>query len=67
MKDLQQSTLSARARTGDKSIAVRVRQGLFQVVRVTYAKGGKSTVSDVSQWCGLESACGVLDAMGMVR
>ena len=48
MADIQQATLAARERTG-KPIGTRVKAGLFQIV-LTYAKGGTSTVIEVSEW-----------------
>lgn len=50
MNALQTATLAARSRTKDKQIGVHVRQGKFQVVRVTYGKRGASTVTPLSEW-----------------
>lgn len=47
---IQVATLAARQRTGDKTIGTRVKQGTFQIIRVEYAKTGKSTVTEVSGW-----------------
>ena len=47
---IQVATLAARKRTGDDSISTRVNQGRFQIVSVTYAKRGKSTVNEMSEW-----------------
>lgn len=38
---LQQATLAARARTGDKHIATQVKAGLFDVVRAVPPESGK--------------------------
>jgi len=49
MKEIQIATLVARQRTG-KSIGTRIKQGKFQIVRVEYAKNGKSTITELSEW-----------------
>ena len=47
---IQVATLNARQRTGNKTIGTRVKQGKFQIVRVEYAKNGKSIVTEMSSW-----------------
>lgn len=63
MKDIQTATLNARQRTGDKSIGTRVKKGKFQVVRVEYARNGKSTVTEVSGWLAGSELIPALNAL----
>ena len=66
MKDIQMATLNARQRTGDKSIGTRVKQGKFQIVRVEYAKNGKSTVTELSGWLAGYELIPALNALSML-
>jgi len=50
MKEIQTATLAARHRMDDKSIGTRVKQGMFQIVRVEYGARGNSTVTELSAW-----------------
>ena len=45
-----QATTAARKRTGDNTIGTSVKNGQIQIVRVTFAADGKSTVQAVSSW-----------------
>jgi hypothetical protein len=59
---IQQATLAARKRTGDNSIAVRVRQGRAQVVGIDYsAKGTCDRVREISPWVAIADAPAELD------
>lgn len=62
--DIRNATLAARQRTGDSAIGTRVQKGLFQVVRVTYAKGGKSDVQALSDYLMLAAAVSFLQELG---
>lgn len=64
MNPIQQATLAARQRTGDKAIGTRVKKGKFQIVRVEYSKGGKSTVREVSGWLAGPDLIPALNALG---
>ncbi len=48
--DIRRATLAARERTGDKAIGTAVKQGKFQVQRVTFKKGGTSIVEPLSDY-----------------
>jgi len=50
LSDMLRALRDARARTGDRSIATRVKRGAFQVVRVTHDARGRSTVAPVSEY-----------------
>lgn len=60
---IQAATLAARKRTGDQTIGTRVKQCRFQIVSVTYAKGGKSTVTERSEWLAGANLIKALDAL----
>lgn len=60
---IQAATLAARERTGDKTIGTRVKQGRFQIVRVKYANGGKSTVTPLSDWLAGRQLVEALNAL----
>lgn len=55
---LQRATVAARTRTGDKTIATQVKNGLIQIVRVTFpdVKRGRATVTPVTEFMNAEQA-----------
>lgn len=63
LTDIRNATLSARARTGDKSIGTRIDRGLIQVVRVTYEKSGRSKVAPVSEFMSADAAVAFLEKL----
>lgn len=63
LSNLRAATLDARARLNDKSIGTHVENGKLQVIRVTYAKGGRSTVTPLSGWLDIGGACDFLRAL----
>lgn len=65
MANLQQATLEARKRTGDKSIATRVEAGRIQVVKVTYPAGGggRSNVEPITEYMTIGEAIRALEAL----
>ena len=64
LADLQTATLNARIRTGDTAIAVAVKDGKFQVQRVTYPDRKRSKIEPVSEWLGLTDVVKHLDGLG---
>lgn len=42
--------IEARNRTGNQKLGQQVKEGKFQLVTVTYKKGGASTVTEMSDW-----------------
>lgn len=63
LRPLQTATLAARVRLNDQTIGTHVSRGLYQVIRVTYAKSGKSTVTPVSAWLPLSAVITALENM----
>ena len=61
---IQTATIEARKRTGTESIGTRVKKGRFQIVSVTYAKGGKSTVNEMSEWL---AGADLIDALNALK
>lgn len=64
------ATLEARQRTGDSAIATAVRQGCYQVQRVTYphltASGkpsGRAHIEPLTDWLSLGDAITFLDSL----
>lgn len=60
---IQKETISARTRTGDKTIATRVKAGKFQIVKVTYNAKGKASVTSVSDFADAESTINSLKSI----
>ena len=60
LTSLQVATASARERLDDPSISTRVKQGNFQVVRVTFDPKGKSTITPITAWATLPA---IIDAL----
>lgn len=56
--DLRRATLAARERTGDKAIGVAVKQGRFQIQRITYPPHlkGRSDVQALSEYLPADRA-----------
>lgn len=62
---IQQATLAARKRTGDNSIATRVKQGRGQVVGIDYnAKGTCDRVREISPWVAIADLPAELNKVG---
>lgn len=65
IRQIQQATLKARQRTGDNSIATRVKQGRGQVVGIDYnAKGTCDRVREISPWVAIADLPSELDKVG---
>ncbi len=62
--DIRRATLAARERTGDKAIGTAVKQGRFQVQRVTFSKSGLSAVQPLSDYLTPADALAFLTEMG---
>lgn len=62
--DIRRATLAARQRTGDKAISTAVQQGKFQVQRVTFKKGGASTVDALSDYLSPADTVAFLSELG---
>lgn len=65
MAQIQKATLAARQRTGNTALSSNVRAGRFNLVEVTYPKGGKTgvvktLVPDLSN----DELIAALDALG---
>lgn len=59
---IQSATLAAKKRTGDNSIAVRVKQGRGQIVGIDYnARGTCDEVREISEWMPLAEVPAALD------
>lgn len=65
LAQLQQATLAARARTGDKSIGTTVSKGRIQIVKVTYPteKRGGCKVVKMTVWLSMDEAVTYLNAL----
>lgn len=63
VRELAEATRKARERVADSSISTRTRDGLIQIVRITYTVSGKSVVSEVSGWLPIDGAIQFLDTM----
>jgi hypothetical protein len=63
MKAIQSATLAARARTGDDAISTCVKQGLFQVNRVTFPNGASSVVIPLTEYKSLQAIIDALNAL----
>lgn len=63
MQSIRAATLSARTRTNDPAIGTRVQSGRVQVVRVTYASDGSSTVTPLSGWVAIDDAVSTINAI----
>lgn len=50
MKSVQIATNEARRRTQDKTIATQAKNGMLQVIRVTYNAKGKATIVPVTDF-----------------
>lgn len=59
LKTLQ--TLTTRAKKKDSAISVRVKQGTFDVCRVTYPNGAASKVESLTVFCTLDEAVEYLE------
>lgn len=62
LSDLRRATLDARKRLGDKNIAVRVKTGRFDVVRLSFVKR-KCTETPLAESLTMAGAVEFLDAM----
>ncbi len=62
--DIRRATLAARQRTGDKAIGTAVQMGKFQVQRVTFNKGGTSTVEALSDYLSPADTVAFLTELG---
>ena len=60
MHALQRATLEARKRTGDPSLSVGVRAGLYQLQRVTLRPGRAVDVQPLTDWLALPAVLRVL-------
>lgn len=63
LRPLQSATLAARTRLGDQTIGTHVSRGLYQIIRVTYDKSGKSTVTPFSAWLPMSAVITALENM----
>lgn len=63
---IQAATFEARSRTG-KLISTQVRRGRIRVVHIDRKKGGKCTVSSLSDWLPLEEAADAIARLSKTR
>ena len=63
MQNIRNATMALRLRTGNHNIAVRVKQGAYQVVLVTKSAGGHCGVAPLSDWLTMSGAIDFLNAI----
>lgn len=56
LMQISKAVTDYKARGGEKTAATRVRDGLVQLVSVTYVKGkGDANVAPISEWMPIEA------------